>query len=88
MKNLIVAAALAVTSIFASAPASYAQGASVTITTDHAPRYYNNHDRPRYHRERPRHVQSWQRARHSCVTKQVRSYRNGHAVMKTTRVCR
>ncbi|MBW6422410.1 hypothetical protein KX729_13215 [Rhizobium sp. XQZ8] len=90
MKNLIIATALAVTSIFAFAPASYAQGASVTITTGDGPRYHRQHDRPRYYRERerPRHVRDWQRPRHSCMTKKVRSYRNGHLVVKTTRVCR
>lgn len=88
MKKLIIATALAVTSVFALAPASYAQSASVTITTGDGPRYYRHHDRPRYNRERPRYVRDWQRPRHGCTTKQVRSYRNGHSVVKTTKVCR
>jgi len=88
MKNLIIATALAVTSVFAFAPATYAQSASVTITTGDAPRYHRNYDRPRYHRERPRYVRDWQRPRHSCTTKKVSTYRNGHRIIKTTQVCR
>jgi Ni/Co efflux regulator RcnB len=88
MKNLIIATALAVTSIFAFAPSSYAQGASVTITTGDGPRYHRNDDRPRYYRERPRHVRDWQRPRQRCMTKKVSTYRNGHRVTKTTQVCR
>lgn len=88
MKNLIIATALAVTSVFAFAPASYAQGASVTITTGDGPRVYRQHDRPRYYRERPRYARDWQRPRRGCMTKKVRTYRNGQLIVKTTRVCR
>jgi hypothetical protein len=80
MKNIIIATALAVTSVFSFAPASYAQGASVTITTGDGPRFH--------HRERPRYVRDWQRPRHGCMTKKVSTYRNGHKIVKTTRVCR
>jgi hypothetical protein len=86
MKNLIIAAAMAVTSIVSFAPSSYAQGVSVTIGD--GPRYHRQDDRPRYYRERPRYVREWERPRHRCVVKKVRSHRNGHLVVKTTRVCR
>jgi Ni/Co efflux regulator RcnB len=90
MKNIILASAIAFTSIFAAAGQSMAQSASVTIRTDDGPRYYRDRDRPRHYRERDR-----DRARYvvrdrgrDCFTKKVRTYRNGDLVVRTTRVCR
>jgi hypothetical protein len=91
MKNLIIASALAVSSLFAFAPASQAQSVGLTITTQEpGQRYYRERDRPRHYRDhhRPRYVRDWDRPRHGCMTKKVRSYRNGALVVRTTRVCR
>ncbi|WP_117193205.1 hypothetical protein [Rhizobium terrae] len=90
MKKLIIATAFAFSSLLAFAGPSQAQGASVTITTGDGPRYYRDYDRPRYYRDHrpPRYVRNWDRPRHGCMTKKVRTYRNGDLVVRTTRVCR
>ncbi len=88
MKNLIIASALALTSVFASTAPSMAQSASVTIRTDDGPRYYRERERPRVYRERDR-VRYVVRDRgRDCFTKKVRTYRNGDLVVRSTRVCR
>lgn len=92
MKNLILASAIALSSIFAFAGPSQAQGASVTITTGDGPRYNRDRDyRPRDRDWRPRErmvVREDRGPRHRCFTKKTKTYRHGKMVVKTTRVCR
>ena len=81
MKNLLLAAAIAVSSILPFASAS--EAASVTVRTvervdhrvDHRHGHRDRHVRPRHHRER-------------CVVKKVRTHHHGRTVVRTTRVCR
>ncbi|AXV18125.1 hypothetical protein CYG48_20390 (plasmid) [Neorhizobium sp. SOG26] len=89
MKNIILASAIALSSVFAAAGPSMAQSASITIRSDDGPRYHRERERPRFHhrgRDRVRHVVR-QRER-DCFTKKVRTYRHGEMVVRTTRVCR
>ncbi len=74
MKNLVLASAMALASLLSVAPQSQAASVTVTTTERSAPRYAQ-----RYHHER---------MRHDCRVKKVKTYRNGHVVVKTTRVCR
>ncbi len=85
MKNLLLAAAIAVSSILPFATPS--EAASVTVRTvervdhrgghrvDHRHGHRERHMRPRHHRER-------------CVVKKVRTHHHGRTVVRTTRVCR
>nr|WP_250811138.1 hypothetical protein [Neorhizobium tomejilense] len=77
MKNLLLASALAISSILSVAGPSHA--ASVTITTDEriAPRHTV---REVYRPYRPRH--------RDCMVKKVKTRYHGRVVVKTTRVCR
>lgn len=86
MKNLVLAAVIAVSSILPFATAS--EAASVTVRTvervdhrgdyhrvDHRHGHRGHHARPRHHREK-------------CVVKKVRTHHHGRTVVRTTRVCR
>jgi len=72
MKNLLIASALALTSVLPFT--SQTQAASVTVTTTEraAPRH---HVRERHHRQH-------------CTVKKVETRHHGKVVVKTTRVCR
>lgn len=72
MKNAILAAALAVASMFAFVPQSQAE--TVIVTT-------NDHRGP------PRHARPHHPPRH-CYVKKVRTYEHHRLVVKTVRVCR
>ncbi|CAN7694598.1 hypothetical protein PMI07_004719 [Rhizobium sp. CF080] len=76
MKNLLIASALAISSILTVAGPSNA--ASVTITT-------NERVAPRH---TVREVYRPHRPRHDCMVKKVKTRYHGRVVVKTTRVCR
>ncbi|KAA0689468.1 hypothetical protein DTW90_31775 [Neorhizobium sp. P12A] len=83
MRKLMVAAAIAMAAITSTFGAANAQ--SVVITDDNGPQYhhrYYDHDR---HWDRDWHRPRYQRAR--CMTKTVEVHRNGHTMVKETRMC-
>ena len=81
MKNLIIAAAMAAASVLTVAGPS--QAASVTVTTqDGGPRMMRESHRPRVYNT------EYHRPRHGCVVKKTRIHRNGHWVVRTSKVCR
>ncbi|MGF9565582.1 hypothetical protein [Neorhizobium sp. JUb45] len=74
MKNVLLAAAIAVSSILPFAASS--EAASVTVrTVERVDHRGGHHARPRHHREK-------------CVVKKVRTQHHGRTVVRTTRVCR
>ena len=74
MRNLLLAAAIAVSSILPFATAS--EAASVTVrTVERVDHRHGHHMRPRHHREK-------------CVVKKVRTHHHGRTVVRTTRACR
>jgi hypothetical protein len=90
MKKIILAVALAFSSIVAVPAASYAD--TVVIRTDDGPRPHRGWERG-HHRgwdndRRARMVSEDYRRHPSCVTKRVVTYRDGERVSRTTKVCR
>lgn len=78
MKNLILAAAMALTSLVPLASVAEAQSMQTTVQViDHRPGH--RAERPRA--ERPRH-------RRDCYTKTVKHREHGRTVVRKTRVCR
>lgn len=91
MKTLL--SILAIGALASSLAAIPAQAQSVTITTGNGPGY---HDGYHHHRWYPEHRRGWEHSRYEhdryehdrCMTKTVKSYHNGHTVIKQTRACR
>ncbi|TCR67906.1 hypothetical protein [Rhizobium sp. BK376] len=80
MKKFILAAALALASIAATAIPSNA--ASVVVTTDngHYGRHYDHRDH--YRRD------YWRHHHRHCYTKKITRWHHGHKVVRRERVCR
>ncbi|MGE7370626.1 hypothetical protein ACQKKX_16415 [Neorhizobium sp. NPDC001467] len=74
MKNLVFAAAIAVSSILPFATVSEAANVAVR-TVERIDHRHGHHAGPRHHREK-------------CFTKKVRTTHHGRTVVRTTRVCR
>ncbi len=90
MKKIILAVALALSSIAAVPAASYAD--TVIIRTDDGPSPHRGWDGG-HHRgwdndRRARMVSEDYRRHPSCFTKRVVTYRDGERVSRTTKVCR
>ncbi|MFK0332666.1 hypothetical protein ACIQUB_16185 [Rhizobium sp. NPDC090275] len=90
MKKIILAVALAFSSIIAVPAASYAD--TVVIRTDNGPGLHRGWERG-HHRgwdndRRARMVRDDYRRHRSCSTKRVVTYRHGERVVRTTKVCR
>ncbi|MDM9629029.1 hypothetical protein QTL95_24335 [Rhizobium sp. S152] len=73
MKNLVLAAVIAASSILSFTSSS--EAASVTVRTVERVDHHERHVRPRDHREK-------------CFVKKVRTHHHGRTVVRTTRVCR
>jgi len=80
------------------APATTANAASLTVTTDTGHHQRDRRDWKRYRHDNGRHVgdyrgkhRGWREKRRHvesrCVVKTVRYWRHGHRVVKRTRVC-
>ena len=78
MKNLVLASAMAIASVFSFAAPSMAQSVTVTTTERAAPRYMQRHAQRYEHR----------RVQQDCRVKRVKTIRHGQTVIKETRVCR
>lgn len=80
MKNLILAAAMALTSLVPLASVAEAAPRELSVqVVDHRPGYRS--ERPGHRAERPRH-------RRDCYTKTVKHREHGRTVVRKTRVCR
>ncbi|MBB3594359.1 hypothetical protein FHX08_004763 [Rhizobium sp. BK529] len=91
MKKIILAVALAFSSLIAVPAASYAD--SITIRTDDGPGLHRGWERGEHRgwyndnrRLKARMVH--EDVRRHCVTKRVTTYRYGERVTRTTNVCR
>lgn len=80
MKKFIIASALAVASITASAIPSNA--ASIVVTTDGGHYSHRHYDRDYYRRD------YWRHHNRHCFNKKVVRWHHGHKVVRTERVCR
>jgi|APAra7269096613_1048513.scaffolds.fasta_scaffold10632_4 hypothetical protein len=91
MKKIILAVAVAFSSLIAVPAASYAD--TVVIRTDDGPRLHRGWERG-HHRgwdnnRRARLVrEDYRRHPAGCFTKRVVTYRDGERVSRTTKVCR
>ena len=86
MKKIILAVALALSSIAAVPAASYAD--TVIIRTDDGPSPHRGWDRGWDNDRRARMVSEDYRRHPSCFTQRVVTYRDGERVSRTTKVCR
>lgn len=84
MKQIFLAAALAISSVVAVPAASYAD--SVTIRTYDGPGMHRGWDRG--HRGPPARMVREERRSRDCMTKKVTTMRHGERVTKVTKVCR